>query len=449
MSFYMFCKKTPLKTLALCLCLSPVFFSTQSLGDESAQQNPKTLSSKSAPATSQLPLEDLQIFVDALHKIRQSYVNDISDSTLLANAIHGMLAELDPHSAYLDEESFKSFEDSTKGEFGGLGIEITQEDGVIKIIAPIDDTPAYKAGIKSGDLIIKLDDQPVRGMSLSDSIDIMRGKPGTKLNLTIVREGLASPFEVLITRDIIKVKSVKSKILEEGFGYIRIAQFQKNTGKDFKTALQSLQKSAALKGLVLDLRNNPGGLLDASVEVVDAVLNDGLIVYTEGRIPQSQLRFTAFPGDAALGTPIIVLINGGSASASEIVAGALQDHKRAIIMGSKSFGKGSVQSIIPLSETKAIKVTTALYYTPNGRSIQAEGIIPDIVVNSGTITSNNDKPFVSEAALLKHLDNGNKNNKKMQNDNAKQEAANNEIKDIQLYEALNLLKGIHIVTEKR
>lgn len=398
----------------------------------------------STSAKGQMPLQELQIFVDALHKIRQSYVNEISDTTLLANAIHGMLSELDPHSAYLNEDSFKVFEESTKGEFGGLGIEITQEEGLIKIIAPIDDTPAYKAGIKSGDFIIKLDEKPVRGMSLSDAVGIMRGNPGTQLKLTIMRKGQSLPVELTITRDIIKVKSVKSKILEEGFGYIRIAQFQKKTGNDFQEALKKLQKKSPLKGLIIDLRNNPGGLLDASVAVVDAILDNGLIVYTEGRIPQSQLRFSATPGDITSNIPIIVLINGGSASASEIVAGALQDHNRAIIMGNKSFGKGSVQSVIPLTKNQALKVTTALYYTPKGRSIQAEGITPDIVVNSGTITSYKNKPLVSEAGLLKHLDNGNKDKS---NNTTNEKESNSSIKDIQLYEALNLLKGINIVTK--
>lgn len=395
-----------------------------------------------------LPLQDLRLFAEVFHQIRASYVEEVDDRTLLENAIKGMLTGLDPHSTYLDKKSFTDLRVSTSGEFGGLGIEVGMENGFVKVISPIDDTPAQRAGIEAGDLIIKLNEKPVKGMTLGEAVKIMRGKLGSEIELTIVREGVNQPFEITIIRDVIRVVSVRSKTLEEGFGYIRIAQFQINTGKDVSKALKKLQKDTTLKGLILDLRNNPGGVLQASVEVADVFLNHGLVVYTEGRLPQSQSQFQASTITDGGDTPLVVLINGGSASASEIVAGALQDHKRAIIMGTNSFGKGSVQTVLPLNDDRAIKLTTALYFTPNGRSIQALGIKPDIIVERAKITKLETRKGLREADLSRHLDNANgKKGQKESSDKAKNE--DEEIPDNQIYEALNLLKGIDILSLKQ
>ena len=396
-----------------------------------------------------LPLDELRTFADVFNHIRFSYVEEIDDKTLLENAIRGMLSGLDPHSSYLDAESFDDLQASTSGEFGGLGLEVGMENGYLKVISPIDDTPAEKAGIESGDLIIQLDNKPVKGISLSEAVKLMRGEKGSDIELTIVREGILQPFDVTITRDIIKVVSVRSKTLDDGFSYVRIAQFQSKTGSEFRTAIESLQENEKpMKGLVLDLRNNPGGILQASVEVVDSLLENGLIVYTEGRLSDSHSEYSATSGDLTHGAPVVVLINGGSASASEIVAGALQDHHRAVIMGTDSFGKGSVQAVVPLSKKHAIKLTTARYFTPNGRSIQAQGIIPDIVVERAKIETIKTRERVTEADLQGHLSSadGDENNaKKRQNksENKSQDYLFNN--DNQLYEALNLLKGLHIL----
>jgi carboxyl-terminal processing protease len=393
-----------------------------------------------------LPLDELRTFADVFNHIRLSYVEEIDDKTLLENAIRGMLAGLDPHSSYLDAESFDDLQVNTNGEFGGLGLEVGMENGFVKVIAPIDGTPAAKAGIESGDLIIKLDGKPVKGMSLNEAVALMRGKRGSTVELTIVREGVGQPFDTVVTRDTIKVVSVRSRTLEEGFGYIRIAQFQSKTGSEFRQALDQLQKeNKDIKGLVIDLRNNPGGILQASVEVADSVLEKGLIVYTEGRLSDSRSQYSATPDDLAHGTPIVVLINGGSASASEIVAGALQDHHRAVIMGTDSFGKGSVQTVVPLSEKHAIKLTTARYYTPSGRSIQAQGIVPDITVERAKIEALPNREQVTESDLQRHLSNGAQD----ESDNTKRKNQTEEElfnRDNQLYEALNLLKGLHILS---
>ncbi len=405
------------------------------------------LSAMAQPAEEQLPLDDLRKFADVFNHIRLSYVEEVDDKTLLEYAIRGMLEGLDPHSSYLDAESFDDLQVHTTGEFGGLGLEVGMENGFIKVVAPIDDTPAQKAGVLSGDLIIKLDGKPVKGMSLSEAVNQMRGLRGSKIELTIVREGVRQPFDVTVTRDIIKVESVRQRLLEPGFAYIRVAQFQSKTGAEFKAALAKLQKDQPLKGLVIDLRNNPGGILQASVELSDALLEDGLIVYTEGRLSSSYSKYSATAGDLSHGAPIVVLINGGSASASEIVAGALQDHHRAVIMGTKSFGKGSVQTVVPISETQAIKLTTARYYTPNGRSIQAQGIEPDIIVERARIEALPDREGVTEADLKGHLDNGNgKEDDKSSKEKLKEQLFN---RDNQLYEALNLLKGLNIMSRNK
>jgi carboxyl-terminal processing protease len=397
-----------------------------------------------------LPFDDLKLFTEIFARIKNDYVKEISDKKLLEQAIEGMVTGLDPHSAYLNEEAYKDMQIGTSGQFGGLGIEVGMEDGFVKVIAPIDDTPAERAGVQAGDLIIRLDDKPVKGMSLNDAVKVMRGKPGTPIVLTIVREGEQKPLKITIVRDIIKVKSVKTRLLDDEYGYVRITQFQSKSGDDMIKAIEKLRDEAAdnhLKGVVLDLRNNPGGVLSAAVAISNAFIDKGMIVYTQGRSEDSEIKFNATPGDVLDGAPIVVLVNGGSASASEIVAGALQDHKRAVIMGKKTFGKGSVQTIIPMQQNTAIKLTTALYYTPSGRSIQAEGIVPDIELEDVTVEAKAEKDGftgLKEADLSGHLSNGNGDSK------AKDKKAKTENKeekplastDYPLYEALNLLKGM-------
>ena len=391
-----------------------------------------------------LPLEELRTFAEVMDRIKAAYVEPVDDKTLLENAIKGMLGNLDPHSAYLEPEAFAELQESTSGEFGGLGIEVGTEDGFIKVVSPIDDTPASKAGIQPGDLIVKIDGQPTKGLSLMEAVDKMRGKAGSKINLTLVREG-GKPFDVELTRAVIKVKSVRSQLLEDGYGLIRISQFQVNTGEEVGKALAKLRKDNGkkLRGLVLDLRNNPGGVLQAAVEVADHFLKKGLIVYTEGRIANSELRFNADPADASEGVPLVVLINGGSASASEIVAGALQDHKRGVLMGTDSFGKGSVQTVLPLNNDRALNLTTALYFTPNGRSIQAQGIVPDIEVARAKLTREDGGELIKEADLAGHLGNGNGGADKPSG-SKQQKAPRPQDDDYQLSQALNLLKGLNV-----
>ena len=422
-----------------------------------------TVNAKSA--VEPLPLEVLKEFTDAFASIKSDYVEEVDDKTILKNAIKGMMSGLDPHSSYLDEKSFKHLKEGTTGEFGGLGIEVGMEDGLIKVISPIDDTPAQRAGILPGDLIFRIDDKPVKDMELDESVKLMRGKPGTEITLSIIRDGHDGPLKITLKRAIIKVTSVKSRLLEDDFAYLRISSFQSRTAVQLKKALKKLvkdNKKQALKGLILDLRNNPGGVLNGSVDVTDIFLNKGLIVYTQGRIKDSELRFSATRGDALNGAPMVVLVNGGSASASEIVAGALQDHKRAIIMGSDTFGKGSVQTIKPLTKTTAIKLTTARYYTPSGRSIQAEGIVPDITLANVSLEAKEKSSFaqVKEADLRGHLQHkktsssSKKTNKESSKDsidgtNNEKEDESNEKTDYALHEALNLLKGLNILNTRK
>ncbi len=418
-----------------------------------------------SPTEPDLPIDDLRAFSEIFGRIKSSYVEPVEDKELIENAIRGMLSGLDPHSSYLDLDGFKELREGTSGEFGGLGIEVSMEDGFVKVVAPIDDTPAAEAGVEAGDLIIRLDDKPVKGMSLNDAVDIMRGEPGSTIQLTIIREGEDKPLVLELTRAIIKVKSVKFETLEPGFGYLRISTFQSPTGQSVRDAISELKKNNNndLKGLVLDLRNNPGGVLDAAVEVSDAFIDKGLIVYTEGRIDDADQKFQAKPGDMLNGAPIIVLINGGSASASEIVAGALQDHKRAVIVGGKSFGKGSVQTVMPLTNDTAVKMTTARYYTPNGRSIQADGIEPDIAIEGIKVSAQEDNAFtpLREADLTRHLENGQKpkadeqiapdaidpQTTNVEADNLKDQPL--AVRDYALSQALNLLKGMTILQGKR
>jgi len=363
-----------------------------------------------------LPVQELRSLAAVFNSIKQNYVETVEDKKLLDNAIGGMVAGLDPHSSFLDADSFKDLQDSTKGEFGGLGIEIGTEDGFVKVVSPIEDTPAFRAGIKSGDLIVKIDDTPVKGMALNDAVKRMRGKPQTKVGLSIWRKAENRTFEVSLTREIIKVQSVRSKIVEPGYGYLRLTQFQEQSTVDLVKHLDRLYKPGQLKGLVLDLRNDPGGLLSGAVGVSAAFLPArSMVVYTDGRVEDSRHKYFASPEDYSRGSedvlkalpagvknvPVVVLVNGGSASASEIVAGALQDYKRATIMGTQTFGKGSVQTIIPLSETTAVKLTTARYYTPLGRSIQAKGITPDVLVEDSL--QGNSFGFLREADLERHL----------------------------------------------
>ncbi len=389
-----------------------------------------------------LPLEELRTFAEVYNQIRLGYVEEIDDSTLLEYAIQGMLSGLDPHSAYLTEDAFQSLQDNTSGEFTGLGLEVGMEDGYVKIISPIDGSPAAEAGLQSGDIILKLGNVPVKGMTLNEAIEIMRGPKGSKIELSIGRPGESQPFEVTLVRNTIKVASVRQSWLEPGYGYIRIAQFQNSTGEDVRKALEKLMAEQKLKGLVLDLRNNPGGILRASVDVAGLFLDGGNVVYTKGRVENSDTSFDADPLDATNGVPLVVLINQGSASASEIVAGALQDRGRAVLMGTRSFGKGSVQTVLPLSDSRAIKLTTALYFTPNGRSIQAEGIVPDIVVERATVTAYNDPQQITEADLSGHLNNA---NGASADKKTKQAASELLVDDNQLSEALALLKGLNIL----
>lgn len=391
----------------------------------------------------QLPLNELRTFVEVLERIRTAYVEPVDDATLLENAIRGMLEGLDPHSAYLEPEAFRGLQDSTTGQFGGLGIEVGQEDGFIKVISPIDDTPAARAGIEAGDLIIKLNEQPTKGMSLMDAVNKMRGEVGSSITLTVVRDS-GRPFEVELTRAVIRVQSVRSQILEDGYAYLRITQFQNNTADDVRRTLTEL-KAGDLRGLVLDLRNNPGGVLQAAVGVADSFLAGGNIVYTEGRLSNAEMRFNATSHNPSGDVPVVVLINGGSASAAEIVAGALQDHGRAVVMGTDSFGKGSVQTVLPLNNDRGLKLTTAIYFTPDGRSIQAQGIVPDIRVERARLTREEDEiAAVRESDLQGHL--------RSNQSSAPAAAADRERpqdNDYQLNQALTLLKGLHITRKQQ
>jgi carboxyl-terminal processing protease len=402
----------------------------------------ETESAEKVVGEGELPLNELRTFTEVFAKIKNDYVEDVSDTQLLESAIRGMLDGLDPHSAYLDAEAYKGLQEGTTGEFGGLGIEVGMEDGFVKVIAPIDDTPAERAGVKAGDLIIRLDDTPVKGMNLNDAVKMMRGPPDTEIVLTVVREGEEKPLRIPVTRAIIRIQSVKGRMLEPGLALVRVSHFQSHTGEDLRTVLEDLKKQngGSLKGLVLDLRNNPGGILGSAVAVSDAFLKKGMIVYTEGRVRDAELEFTAKPDDLLNGAPIVVLVNGGSASASEIVAGALQDSKRAVIMGSHTFGKGSVQTIVPISNDAALKLTTARYFTPSGRSIQAEGITPDIVLEQITIApaDSSDVSGVKEADLARHLIGAEDDELSGGEEPTESLAAT----DYELHEALNLLKGL-------
>lgn len=390
--------------------------------------------------------ELLNLFGDVFERVRYQYVEDVDDKTLVENAVNGMLTALDPHSSYLNEDSFEDMQVSTRGSFGGLGIEVTMENGFVKVVSPIDDTPAFHAGMQAGDYITHIDGEPVLGLSLSDAVDKMRGKVGTDIELDVRREGASDVIEVTITRDIIKITSVRHRV-EGNVGYVRVTTFNQNTEGGVKAAIKEIKAELKdnLTGYVLDLRNNPGGLLDQAIAVSDVFLERGEIVSTRGRDEDDVERDNAGPGDLADGLPIVVLINGGSASASEIVAGALQDHKRAILLGTKSFGKGSVQTVIPLPGNGAMRLTTARYYTPSGRSIQAKGIEPDIIVEPAKIETLARRKGVSEADLRGALDQGDdKKSKKADAKNDEATEEKEEIKDYQLLRALDLINGLSL-----
>ncbi|GKW50829.1 S41 family peptidase [Halomonas sp. NCCP-2165] len=399
----------------------------------------------SAPAqepAETLPLDEIQTFAEVFERIKRAYVEEVDDATLLRNAMRGMLGELDPHSGYLDEEAFDSLQESTQGEFGGIGIEVGLENGQLTVIAPIDDTPAARAGLQPRDAILRIEETATEGLSLQEAVNLMRGEPGTDLELTLLRRGEETPRTIILSREIIRTESVRSDLLEPGYGYLRISQFQSRTGEQLEEALSELEAEGPLDGLVLDLRNNPGGVLQAAVAVADAFLEEGLIVYTEGRLPNSELRFNATPRQHAAEVPLVVLINGGSASAAEIVAGALQDQRRAVVMGTESFGKGSVQQIMPLGNGEGLKLTTALYYTPSGRSIQALGISPDVTVARGRLELAEGSRQLREADLEGHL--GRRGEAR-----ERSEAMSEWLQeDYQLAEALNLLKALKVIGQR-
>ncbi len=395
-----------------------------------------------AATTDELPLEQLRLFAQVLQQIRDSYVEPISDEKLLGAAIHGLLYELDPHSSYLEPKDFSELQVTTSGEFGGVGIEIGASDGFLKVISPIDDTPASRAGIQPGDMIVRIDGDSVKGMSLSEAVDRMRGKSGTKIVLSIMREGRDKPLDVTLVREKIKMTSVRTRELAPGFAVLRINQFQTHTGSDAERELRALLRGKEPpRGIVLDMRNNPGGVLNGAQQVADLFLDGGNIVYTQGREGDAQQRLDATPGDVLGGLPIVVLVNAGTASAAEIVAGALQDHRRAVIVGMPTFGKGSVQTVFPLQQDRALKLTTARYYTPSGRSIQAQGIVPDIRVEDARLTQRDEGDAFREADLPGHLSNGNGAPERKGKDDADKPKSLAD-DDYQLYEALNILRGI-------
>lgn len=398
--------------------------------------------------------ESIELFTDVLSIVKKSYVEEVDTKKLIYGAINGMLSSLDPHSSFMPPETYKEMKIETKGTFGGLGIEISIKDGILTVISPIEDTPAFKAGIKAGDQILKIDDKFTKDLSIMDAVKRMRGTKGTKVTLTIMREGFDKPKEFPLVRDVIQVKSVKFKTLDDGYAYVRIAQFQEKTDDDLEKALKTLteENNGKLRGLVLDLRNDPGGLLDQAVRVAEHFVDEGkMIVYTEGREKDAKMKFVSRRGDKQENYPIVVLINGGSASASEIVAGALQDHKRAVIMGTQSFGKGSVQTIIPLSDNSGLRLTTARYFTPSGRSIQAKGISPDITVERMELSAaeKKDSMHLREKDLENHFEDDAKAKAPAEEKKAEKLPAyktDEQIKtDYQVLRALDLLKGWDIL----
>ncbi len=412
-------------------------------------------SAAAADSAEPLPLEDLRIFAQVLQKIRDTYVEPISDHELLEAAIRGLLYDLDPHSAYLDPRDFSDLQVTTTGEFGGVGIEVSTSDGFLRIISPIDDTPASRAGLKPGDIVIKIDGSSTKSLGLDKAIDLMRGKIGSTVTLDIAREGTEKPFSVKLQREKIRIASVRSRELAPGFGLLRITQFQTQTGSDAEKQLHAMlvkkdKDSEPLRGLIIDLRNNPGGVLGGAQQVADLFLDSGNIVYTQGRVEAEQQRLDAMPGDVLNGLPIVVLVNAGTASAAEIVAGALQDHRRAVIVGTPTFGKGSVQTVFPLQAGRALKLTTSRYFTPSGRSIQAQGIVPDIEIEDARLAQREDSPTLREADLPGHLSNSNgkpERNGDITGNKSEKEKADTLADDYQMFEALNILRGIAVARQ--
>lgn len=417
-----------------------------------AQESDRTAGSAPTASDNADTYRQLNLFGDVFERVRAQYVEETGDKELIETAVNGMLTSLDPHSAYLDEERFQEMQVNTRGEFGGLGIEVTMENGFVKVVSPIDDTPAFAAGVQAGDYITHIDEESVLGLTLSEAVDKMRGKVGTDIDVIISRENADGPIEITITRDIIKIRSVRHRV-EGDVGYIRITTFNQNTHPGLKKAITEINEELGnkLKGYVLDLRNNPGGLLDQAIAVSDAFLDKGEIVSTRGRSDKDTKRDNATPGDLAKGLPIVVLINGGSASASEIVSGALQDHKRAILLGTDSFGKGSVQTVIPLPGHGAMRLTTARYYTPSGRSIQAKGIEPDIYVEPAKVELYESFRRVKESDLRGALENNDDDDDDNEGDEDDGAANDNEEDDeeekpidYQLSRALDLINGLSL-----
>ena len=401
-----------------------------------------TLSETDTEATDasvSISFKELQLFADTFDAIRRGYVEEVTDAELFEMAVKGMLTNLDPHSAYLTDDDYENLQESTDGQFTGLGIEIGYRGGFIAIVTPIDGSPAIEAGLQAGDVILKIDGTSTQGMSTSESSTYMRGAKGTEVTLEIGRAGESQPFDVVVTRGVIEVPSVRTRELDDGYWVIRVSRFQRDSGAEVTAALESALSEGEVRGIVLDVRNNPGGVMNASVEMAGNFLDGGLVVYTQGRHPDSVNTFNAEAGEVIPGVPLVVLVNGGSASASEIVAGALQDRGRGVIMGTQSFGKGSVQTVLPVSESKALKLTTSLYYTPSGRSIQQDGIVPDVVVERARLTSLEQGRRLREADL-----NGSLVNEGIEQEVETEVIASLREEDNQLYEAFTLLKGINM-----
>ncbi len=444
------------KTLILSLLAASMFIGTNypltSIADDQRTAGSQTSTTEKQNSET---YRQLNLFGDVFERVRAEYVEDITDKELIENALDGMLSSLDPHSGFLNEERFNDMKVETRGAFGGLGIEVTMESGLVKVVSPIDDTPAFRAGLLAGDYISKIDNEAVMGLNLSEAVEKMRGKVGSTIDLVILREGEDAPIDVTITRDVIRIKSVKSRV-EGNIGYIRVTTFSQNTGSGVRKAIQDITEELgdSVAGYVLDLRNNPGGLLSQAIEVSDAFLDKGEIVSQRGRYKDSTERNNSTPGDLVNGLPVVVLINSGSASASEIVAGALQDHKRGIIMGTQSFGKGSVQTVMPLPGNSAMRLTTARYYTPSGRSIQGTGITPDIIVKPAKVEIYDSKyGSRRESDLRGSLKNEDKSKKSKgaseDKKKSKEEDSDNKKQDYQLTRALDLLAGLSLYKESK
>ena len=428
---------TRLVKSVLVIAAFALLFTLLSPASASAASTPTTAPS----AATALPWQQVRLLADVMQLIKQDYVRPVDDTTLLDNAMRGMLAGLDPHSAYLDPRDYQQMQIITTGEFGGLGLEVTEQNGAVTVISPIDGTPAAQAGIRSGDIIVKINGTALEGLSLDEAVALMRGPPGSRVTLTVLRRGSPQPLSFNLTRSEVHVASVRSRLLQPGYGYLRISQFSEDTGESAASALRALTREnhAPLKGLVLDLRNNPGGLLDAAVAVSDDFLSGGVIVIAKGRAPDSNFVRRATPGDLLNGAPLVVLVNGGTASAAEITAGALQDNHRAVILGTRTFGKGSVQTLIPLPQGAALTLTTSLYYTPSGHSIQAEGIEPNIRVPEFQVRAPAGADNFREANLQGHLANNAPAPQAPDNLRSDNQLAQ---QDFQLYQALTVLKGL-------